>query len=618
MKSKFCFLIFCILNLSFCKGTTYFVSPNGNDINNGTSISSPWKTLKKVSLYSLNTGFNPGSTIKFEAEKIFEGDTSFYGSELLIVNSGMENNPITITSYDTSNSNKRATIKVRYDKIGLLCGGNEYIKISNLNFTSSFNPFNQNGNYIYNNIGIWFLTTYGSGNPTDRKNNIVIDSCKISRFSKSGISIQYSDSDRAHYGGYKNVEIKNCTIDSIGNAGIFINWIRNTLYSINDFGNKDFKINNCNIFRVTGINTDSTNNGSGIILLDIDSAIVEHNLVHSCGGYGTFATGPSAIEASQCKNVLYQFNETYNQRSNSGHDGHGLHFGDGTQNSTMQYNNSHDNDGPGYSCHTFGNNYPLSDSNNTIRYNISSKNGRKSVYNACEVSISSGNTKTIKNIKIYNNTICAFKQTSEEMTAIRLARSVSNCSFFNNIIYCNDSSLFAMYFYPVESGTDSIKFLKNIYFNLNGHLKYKENLSIYYSYISWQNAVSTLITREKINNINVGFNENPGLLNPINAGNVNNTYKLDTLTAFQTKVNSVIRENGLNLDSLFGINPGSKDFFGNTLPKGSKFDIGAYEDPTNYVLIDLTMFIEGFYNLSLEKQIGDTVTLNFFPYIDFI
>lgn len=247
---------------------------------------------------------------------------------MLIVNSGTENSLITITSYDTSNSNKRATIKVRFDKIGLLCVGNENIIVQNINFTSSFNPYSQSGNYNYNNIGIWFLTSFGSINSNDRKRNIVIDDCYISRFSKFGISIQYSDSDRTHYGGYQNVDIKNCNIDSIGNAGIFVNWSRNTLYSMNDFGNKDFKIQNCKIIRVKGIINDSTNNGSGIILLDIDSAIVEHNIVHSCGGFGTQESGPSAIESSQCRNVIYQYNETYNQSSNSGHDGHGFHFGD--------------------------------------------------------------------------------------------------------------------------------------------------------------------------------------------------------------------------------------------------------------------------------------------------
>jgi len=156
--------------------------------------------------------------------------------------------------------------------------------------------------------------------------------------------------------------------------GIFINWFRNTLYPFTEFGHRNFVIRDCEISRVTGLNTDSTNNGSGILILDTDSALIEHNLVYNCGGFGTIATGPSAIESAQCRNLIYQYNEVYNQESNSGHDGHGLHFGDGVQNSLMQFNYSHDNDGPGLSCFTYNSGYPLRDSNNIVRYNISSKN----------------------------------------------------------------------------------------------------------------------------------------------------------------------------------------------------------------------------------------------------
>jgi hypothetical protein len=34
---------------------------------------------------------------------------------------------------------------------------------------------------------------------------------------------------------------------------------------------------------------------------------------------------------------------------------------------------------------------------------------------------------------------------------------------------------------------------------------------------------------------------------------------------------------GLDIRSLFGIDPGKRDFFGNSIPQGKGFDIGAHE-----------------------------------------
>lgn len=47
----------------------YYVSPNGNDSNSGTSPQSPWKTLKKVNA----VGFTAGSTVFFERGGLWRG-----------------------------------------------------------------------------------------------------------------------------------------------------------------------------------------------------------------------------------------------------------------------------------------------------------------------------------------------------------------------------------------------------------------------------------------------------------------------------------------------------------------------------------------------------------------
>ncbi|HET6939779.1 MAG TPA: right-handed parallel beta-helix repeat-containing protein [Nocardioides sp.] len=68
--------------------TTYFVSPTGSDTNNGTSASTPIKTLGRASSLPLN----PGDQV------LLQRDASFSG-KLAIWRSGTAGNPITIGSY---------------------------------------------------------------------------------------------------------------------------------------------------------------------------------------------------------------------------------------------------------------------------------------------------------------------------------------------------------------------------------------------------------------------------------------------------------------------------------------------------------------------------------------
>lgn len=596
--SKYCLnllFIFWIVNFQFSFGTTYYVSTSGDDENNGISTSSPWKTLKKISRYSINPGFNAGDVIKFEGGSIFESDTSFYGSKLWVGSGGLIGSPIVYTSY----GGMRATIKA--DTIGLYCKDKEFIEIRSLNFTSNYNPFNQSNTSFYNNIGIWFE------NSTNNKlKGILIDSCKVSRFLNTGISFV---TDVSVSGGYENIKVINCKIDSIGHFGVFVSYYGVT-YPFSNYPNKDISIINCEVSRVKGFSSSSigTYTGTGILLIDVDSALIERNLVYSCGGMGyiAYGSGPDGIETAQCKKIIYQYNEAYDQKTSSETDGAGLHFGDGVQNSIMQYNYSHDNDGAGFNCFSYYSSYPLSDSNNVIRYNISAKNSRKCGDNHGEIEVGAGNQSTTYDIEIYNNTIYTIKNCGSDMAWIYLYRSLDSISIRNNVIICTDSTVSLIRYYPpVSSSSNTFLIQGNDYWSTKQFFKFQEGYSIYYSYTDWQSATG----REKINNNNVGYTIDPLLLNPGNGGNVNNPYKLDTLNAYKSKPGSIIVENGINLHSLFGINIGSFDFYGTTIPTANEFDIGAYEDNSEFIIVDLNLYIQGFFNSISDSQVGDTIRL---------
>ena len=52
---------------------TYYVSPTGNDSNNGMSPSAPWQTIAKVNA----TTYNPGDTVLFQGGQTFTGNLQF-------------------------------------------------------------------------------------------------------------------------------------------------------------------------------------------------------------------------------------------------------------------------------------------------------------------------------------------------------------------------------------------------------------------------------------------------------------------------------------------------------------------------------------------------------------
>src|SRR6476620_3342319 len=84
-------LLLAFIILSFtANATTYYFSESGNDANNGTSTSTPWKTISKFN--SVFASKSPGDNFLFN-----RGD-EFYGN-LIISRSGSSGLPMTIGAY---------------------------------------------------------------------------------------------------------------------------------------------------------------------------------------------------------------------------------------------------------------------------------------------------------------------------------------------------------------------------------------------------------------------------------------------------------------------------------------------------------------------------------------
>ncbi|MBA2937368.1 RICIN domain-containing protein [Paenibacillus sp. CGMCC 1.16610] len=299
--------------------TTYYVDPAGNDANNGTSASTPWKTLTKVNA----TTFGAGDQILFKAGGSWSGQlhplgSGTSGAPIVIDKYGSASNPLIdgnggdstvylynqsyweITNLEVKNYNgvnsKRRGIFVVNDGAGTL--NHIYIKNNNVHDVWGDNTKDADGS-----AGIMVVS---KGTTPSKFNDVLIDGNTVGPdVDRTGIVIVSTFWCRSDV---------NCTATP--------NWYPSTNVVIS---------NNY----VQGIG------GDGIVPQQTDGAIVQYNTVN---GFNLRSNSYNAgIWPWDADNTVIQYNESYNGHSEL--DGTGFDADYGCTNTIIQYNYSHDNDG---------------------------------------------------------------------------------------------------------------------------------------------------------------------------------------------------------------------------------------------------------------------------------
>ncbi len=119
------------------------------------------------------------------------------------------------------------------------------------------------------------------------------------------------------------------------------------------------------------------------------------------------------------------------------------------------------------------------------------------------------------------------------------------------------------------SGRKTATFAGNAYWSVDGKYKFAG----YRSLEDWRAATG----QEMLNGKPVGMVVDPKLIDIGNNVTIGDPTKLHTLTAYQLQKDSPMIDAGINLRAMFGIDLGNRDFFGNPIPQGKGFDIGAHE-----------------------------------------
>jgi len=322
---------------STCEPNTYYVdATNGLDTNDGTCSDKAWKTLAKVN----SSSFSPGNTIKFKRGEVWH-------EQLTIPSSGTVGNPITFTSYGTGekpiingadlitgiwtnqgNNVWSASLatdpsEIRFNEVA----GQEQGSIAELNSDREwYHDAASNTVYVYSgsNPGTRFSTIeypvrqygiygpdvyVGSGLPRVGKSYIVIDGFVLKRFTKQ------LDSRAVEFDSGSNVVIRNCDISEVYYAenpnypsstswesqkgsGIYLQDVHNALIynnTVRDIGNTGImiaasrvrivggeisnnEITNFNVGIRLGLISDNSDNG-------IDTVTIHDNYVHDFDKY---------------------------------------------------------------------------------------------------------------------------------------------------------------------------------------------------------------------------------------------------------------------------------------------------------------------------------------------
>lgn len=569
-KALFLFFAIFFTSLIHALNVTYHINQvSGNDLNNGTSPETAWKTISRANTQNLQAG----DKILLSSKGPWHSGSLWFDSNDV----GTPDNPIIVSSYGP---NPRASvysndIQGLYSTVGS-------IKISNIGFYA--NRMYDGGTNTSSGINF-----YTDGALT-HKPYINIDNCKLEGYGDHGILISSWNESEATGKGFSDITIKNTTVNNCGKTGIKIGSFGAFAHA---YVHNNVLIDNVRASNNLGYGNLSYGSGSGIIVSSAINVMIQNCVANGNGKNNrNYGAGPCGIWIYDVKFGTIQKCESFGNFAGLIWDGNGFGIDGGCQNSIIQHCYSHDNEGSGYGAFEFGS---LNDfTNNTIRFNISQNDGRKNGKGGFLLWALDDTIDAINNFDIYNNTVYLNDKNlvSQSIfpTGVQLITDhMNNVRIMNNIFYIeseNPNMSFTqaidVFGNPLNVLPSKVLMLNNLYYKANSpSFNWGDN---YNSLEAWSLATE----QEKYLNVNYGHTNNPDLTSPGNgptvAGEITGINPqiipfggdVTSVTAYKMLDDSYVLGKGLNLTQLFGINVGTTDFYNTNLTTNTNTFLGAH------------------------------------------
>jgi len=517
---------------------TYYVSPTGNDGNSGTSKTHAWQTIAKVN----------SAVLHADDKVLFEGGKTFAGTLALdSLDGGMPGHLVIISSYGKG----MPVINAGYGN-GVTITGCSYIKLAHLQVT---------GSGVDSNAGTGILVNTNSIDKQCR--GIVVDGCAAQGFHNFGILISCGEGDAVK--GLDSVTVSNCVATANGEGGI------SSIGSQTAFHLTHIHITHCRTFLNKGIPSKTNgHSGNGIVMSGVRYLLIDSCLAYENGALNNCsAGGPVGIWMWVCKDAVIEYCESHHNHAGLNKDGGGFDIDGGCSNCIIQYNYSHDNEGAGYLLAEYGAGLPFT--NNTIRFNISQNDGRKNGYGGIAF-WGVNDAFKVTNTYVYNNTVFVYDANIVNGTpaaVMTMGNQLSHVLVANNVFITAGTARLLNSDTPLDTAV--IYFAGNNYFSTNSNYIFNYNNVTLSGLPVWLAADAA---QETINGKPVAISANPYYVKAGGAAVQNYFTPLIGVGAYHLQPGKKLAT-GVDLNKLFKIDVGTRDFFGTTLNSLSRNRTGA-------------------------------------------
>lgn len=515
--------------------STFYVSPTGNNKAAGTSPGTAWQTLARVNSAKLTAG----DRVLLKGGSRFTGQLVFTKTD-----TGDAAHPIEVASYGSGQatiaaSGGNGSAIVVYDTAGISLSG----------LTVVGQPAAR-----AKGIGINLFNDLPAGH---RLSHVAISDVDVSGF-VYGIGIGSGNQTS----GFRDVDVQNSALHGNLDDGL-VSYANGFSSADPQYANQDIHISHVHAYGNTGDAEDkSKNTGNGIVLGNVQHATIEWSTANGNGGDGAASQGPVGIWAYDSTGVDIEHNLSYANHTSNESDGDGFGLDENTSDSYLQYNLSYDNAGAGYLLYSAQ--ADSAQKANTVRFNVSSGDGRKSSYYGGITLIGE-----LTDIAIYQNTVVMATRASGTNPALRLVGQARAVTVRNNLFVTMRGG-------PIVAASTALtssaaRLQGNDYRAATGTWSLTWGKASYASLAAWRSATG----QEEVGAQATGLTVNPQMVGPLLELAVTSPTAPDLAAAYALRSTSPLLQAGLSLRGLFGQATGATGFAG-TSYSASRPDIGAF------------------------------------------
>ena len=522
--------VLCVLGVNLSSATDWFVRCDGDDSASGVNRKAAWRSIERVNRARLQ----PGDRVLFQAGQTFTGN-------------------LLLTAEDAGTASAPVVVGALGDGPAILfAGGRTGITVENAGGITIENLVVV-GAGITNNSGFGILCDNTLTNATMLE-HLSIKNVEVRGFGKHGILVTGAPA------GFRHVRVSRCLMHDNLLGGMEI--AGRLPWDSPHYAHADVQVTQCRAFDNPGDpNYHKNHSGSGMVLYEVDGGLMDRCMAWNNGALnGSGGGGPVGIWTCASRRVAIQHCESFGNRT-QGADGGGFDIDGGSEDCVLQYNYSHDNDGPGLMVYTYA--YAShTDRGNVVRFNISQNDSRKSRSYAGLWVRNDGNGMT--DLEVYNNTVIVGTWTDQ---AAGIHGEGVEANFRNNVFLAAGDAVPLR----VEKPHGRLRFENNLYWREGNPVTVAWNQEAYASLAAWRKAAG----QELLDGRPVGLFENPKL--SLHAPGVcpSPSAGVRKLEAFRPLRGSPAKKAGLNLQRRLGSGFASEDISGNRLPTTGSWPLGA-------------------------------------------